>query len=85
MLSELCSDQVCLFVKLRLVSVLFLAILILPYLKFLDHKEGAAHMDSFCQKIKPSSEEAQVEIPFEEFLRVLSRNPYTGVWQNSIK
>jgi hypothetical protein len=85
MLSELCSDQVCLFVKLRLVSVLFLAVLVLPYLKFLDHKEGATLMDSFCQKIKPTLEQSQVEIPFEEFLRVLSRNPYSGVWQNSIK
>ena len=85
MLSEICSDQVCLFVKLRLVSVLFLVVFVLPYLKYLDHKEGTANMDSFCQKIKTGSEQSQVEIPFHEFLRVLSRNPYSGVWQNSIK
>lgn len=44
MFSELCSEQVCLGIKLRLASLLLIVVLVWPYLKYLDYSEGQAKM-----------------------------------------
>ncbi len=48
MFPEICSEKARYFFKHHFITLMFLAVLLLPYFKYMDYDQSLTELNSFC-------------------------------------